>query len=53
MRVLRERFPIGAYRALTHHRGQIHALLTGLGRPATELDLLFFQREQVKSASSR
>lgn len=36
----------------THHRGQTHALLTGLGQPSTELDLLFFQREQVKSASS-
>jgi uncharacterized damage-inducible protein DinB len=36
----------------THHRGQIHALLTGLGQPSTELDLLFFQREQIKSASS-
>ncbi len=36
----------------THHRGQTHALLTGLGQPATELDLLFFQREQAKAASS-
>jgi uncharacterized damage-inducible protein DinB len=36
----------------THHRGQVHALLTGLGQPATELDLLFFQRELAKSASS-
>ena len=35
----------------THHRGQVHALLTGLGQPATELDLLFFQREQPKAAS--
>jgi len=35
----------------THHRGQTHALLTGLGLPSTELDLLFFQREQAKSAS--
>jgi len=34
----------------THHRGQVHALLTGLGQPATELDLLFFQREQAKAA---
>ncbi len=34
----------------THHRGQAHALLTGLGQPATELDLLFFQREQAKAA---
>jgi hypothetical protein len=28
----------------THHRGQIHALLTGLVGTAPELDLLFFQR---------
>lgn len=28
----------------THHRGQAHAVLTGLGRAAPELDLLFFQR---------
>ena len=27
-----------------HHRGQAHALLTGLGRAAPELDLLFYQR---------
>lgn len=30
----------------THHRGQIHALLTGLTGQAPELDLLFFQRAQ-------
>jgi uncharacterized damage-inducible protein DinB len=29
----------------THHRGQIHAILTGLGARAPELDLIFFQRE--------
>jgi uncharacterized damage-inducible protein DinB len=28
----------------THHRGQAHAILTALGKPAPELDLLFFQR---------
>ena len=28
----------------THHRGQAHAILTGLGRTAPELDLLFYQR---------
>jgi uncharacterized damage-inducible protein DinB len=28
----------------THHRGQVHALLTGLAGHAPELDLLFFQR---------
>jgi uncharacterized damage-inducible protein DinB len=34
----------------THHRGQAHALLTGLGQPSPELDLLFFQREQAAAA---
>jgi len=29
----------------THHRGQLHAMLTGLDREAPELDLLYFQRE--------
>lgn len=29
----------------THHRGQVHCLLTGLTGSATALDLLFFQRE--------
>ncbi len=29
----------------THHRGQAHAILTGLGREAPALDLIFFQRE--------
>jgi uncharacterized damage-inducible protein DinB len=28
----------------THHRGQVHAVLTGLVGKAPELDLLFFQR---------
>jgi uncharacterized damage-inducible protein DinB len=28
----------------THHRGQVHALLTGLVGEAPELDLLYFQR---------
>ena len=28
----------------THHRGQVHGLLTGLVGQAPELDLLFFQR---------
>ena len=28
----------------THHRGQVHALLTGLAGKAPELDLLIFQR---------
>jgi uncharacterized damage-inducible protein DinB len=29
----------------THHRGQAHAILTGLGAKGPELDLLYFQRE--------
>ena len=29
----------------THHRGQAHAILTGLGRDAPALDLILFQRE--------
>jgi uncharacterized damage-inducible protein DinB len=29
----------------THHRGQIHSILTGLGRDGPVLDLLAFQRE--------
>jgi uncharacterized damage-inducible protein DinB len=35
----------------THHRGQTHALLTGLGQRSVELDLLFFQREQASGAA--
>jgi uncharacterized damage-inducible protein DinB len=35
----------------THHRGQVHALLTGLVGKAPELDLLFFQRLVAKSAA--
>jgi len=35
----------------THHRGQVHALLTGLVGKAPELDLLIFQRLQAKSAA--
>jgi uncharacterized damage-inducible protein DinB len=31
----------------THHRGQVHSLLTGLVGEAPELDLLFFQRLSV------
>jgi uncharacterized damage-inducible protein DinB len=34
----------------THHRGQVHALLTGLVGAAPELDLLYFQRMSGKSA---
>ncbi|MBO0710946.1 MAG: damage-inducible protein DinB [Acetobacteraceae bacterium] len=32
------------YNHQTHHRGQAHAILTGLGKRAPELDLLYFQR---------
>ncbi len=35
----------------THHRGQVHALLTGLTGEAPELDLLFFQRLAAQSAA--
>jgi uncharacterized damage-inducible protein DinB len=28
----------------THHRGQVHALITGFGRPSVVLDLVAFQR---------
>ena len=35
----------------THHRGQIHGLLTGLVGQAPELDLLFYQRLSAKSAA--
>jgi uncharacterized damage-inducible protein DinB len=35
----------------THHRGQVHALLTGLVGEAPELDLLFFQRMTAKPAA--
>src|SRR5207247_9950281 len=35
----------------THHRGQVHAILTGLVGQAPELDLLYFQRLQAKSVA--
>jgi uncharacterized damage-inducible protein DinB len=35
----------------THHRGHVHALLTGLVGQAPELDLLFFQRLSAKPAA--
>ena len=35
----------------THHRGQVHAVLTGLVGGAPELDLLFFQRLSAKPAA--
>lgn len=31
----------------THHRGQAHAIVTGLGRRDLELDLLFYQRSKA------
>jgi len=30
----------------THHRGQMHTILTGLGRPSVPLDLIYFQRTE-------
>lgn len=30
----------------THHRGQAHAILTGLGQPSLALDLIYFQRTE-------
>ena len=35
----------------THHRGQVHALLTGLLGQAPELDLLYFQRLAAQPAA--
>jgi len=35
----------------THHRGQVHALLTGLVGRAPELDLLFYQRLSVQAGA--
>jgi uncharacterized damage-inducible protein DinB len=35
----------------THHRGQAHAILTGLGREAPALDLLFYQREAARGTA--
>jgi uncharacterized damage-inducible protein DinB len=35
----------------THHRGHVHAMLTGLVGTAPELDLLYFQRLSAKSAA--
>ncbi|MGE0256494.1 MAG: DinB family protein [Alphaproteobacteria bacterium] len=33
----------------THHRGQAHAIISGLGRDAPELDLIYFLREIGRS----
>jgi len=35
-----------AFNHQTHHRGQLHAILTTLGRPSVVLDLVFFQRTE-------
>ena len=35
----------------THHRGQVHSLLTGLVGRAPELDLLFYQRLSVQAGA--
>lgn len=32
----------------THHRGQIHAGLTGMGKPSLSLDLIYFVRSEGK-----
>lgn len=31
----------------THHRGQAHMILTSLGKPSVELDLIYFQRTEA------
>ena len=35
-----------AFNHQTHHRGQLHAILTALGRPSVVLDLVYFQRTE-------
>ncbi len=35
-----------AFNHQTHHRGQLHAILTTLGRPSVTLDLVYFQRTE-------
>lgn len=30
----------------THHRGQAHGILTSLGKPSIQLDLIYFQRTE-------
>jgi uncharacterized damage-inducible protein DinB len=37
----------------THHRGQAHAVLTGLGREAPPLDLINYLREAAAAAAGR
>lgn len=45
-----ERAPLLAhmFNHQTHHRGQIHALLTAIAGTAPELDLLYFRREEAR-----
>lgn len=33
----------------THHRGQVHAGLTGMGKPSLALDLIYFVRTEGKT----
>jgi uncharacterized damage-inducible protein DinB len=33
----------------THHRGQVHAGLTGMGKPSLGLDLIYFLRSEGKA----
>lgn len=33
----------------THHRGQVHAGLTGMGKPSLSLDLIYFVRREGKA----
>ena len=35
-----------AFNHQTHHRGQLHTILTMLGRPSVTLDLVYFQRTE-------
>ena len=36
----------------THHRGQCHMILTVLGRPSLQLDLIYFQRTEEGGPSA-
>ena len=40
-----------AFNHQTHHRGQVHALLTGLGREAPALDLIYYLRDTAQAGS--
>jgi uncharacterized damage-inducible protein DinB len=43
--------PAHGFNHQAHHRGQVHALLTGLVGEASERDLLFLQRLSAKPAA--